>query len=50
MTYWPALYTDLTQFQNFQASKLEEAGMKGAHARALKANFKQFEQNLKSYH
>ncbi|KNZ61267.1 uncharacterized protein VP01_1429g2 [Puccinia sorghi] len=31
-----------SQFQNFQESELEEAGMKQAHDRALTSSFKKF--------
>ncbi|KNZ62751.1 uncharacterized protein VP01_1226g5 [Puccinia sorghi] len=42
--------THYTQFQNFQAAELEEAGMKCAHAQALVNLYKQFERHLKSLH
>ncbi|KNZ52162.1 hypothetical protein VP01_366g7 [Puccinia sorghi] len=40
--------THYLQFQNFQATKLEEARMKRAHARALISSYQRFEQHLKS--
>ncbi|KNZ60515.1 uncharacterized protein VP01_1542g4 [Puccinia sorghi] len=39
-----------SQFPNFQASELEEAGMKRAHARALISCYKKFECHIKSTH
>ncbi|KNZ61221.1 uncharacterized protein VP01_1434g1 [Puccinia sorghi] len=42
--------THYLQFQNFQATELEEAGMKRAHARALISSYNRFERQLKSSH
>ncbi|KNZ47055.1 uncharacterized protein VP01_670g3, partial [Puccinia sorghi] len=42
--------THYSQFQNFQATKLEEDGMKRAHAWALISSYKRVEKHLKSSH